>query len=105
LAESAAVGQLLKDFERSGRVVAAICAAPSALQAHGVFAGRHLTSYPSFHGQLASHGSVEPDRVVQDGNLITSQGPGTAFEFALAVVAKLVGKERAMQVREPLLLS
>ncbi|HEX2882636.1 MAG TPA: DJ-1 family glyoxalase III [Polyangiaceae bacterium] len=104
LAESAAVGQLLKDFEHSGRLVGALCAAPTALQAHGVFAGRRMTSYPSFHAQLAAHGAIEQQRVVQDGNLITSQGPGTAFEFALAIVAKLVGADRAAQIEGPLLL-
>jgi protein DJ-1 len=77
---------------------------PTALQAHGVFAGRRMTSYPSFHEQLASHGHVEQARVVQDGNLITSQGPGTAFEFALAIVTRLQGAERAAQVEGPLLL-
>lgn len=104
LAESAAVGQLLKEFASSGRLVAAICAAPTALQAHGVFSGCRMTSYPSFHAALATHGKVEDARVVQDGNLITSQGPGTAFEFALAIVARLAGAEVAAQVKGPLLL-
>jgi protein DJ-1 len=104
LATSAAVGQLLKEFETTGRLVGAICAAPTALQAHRVFTGRRLTSYPSFHAELAAHGKVEDARVVQDGNLITSQGPGTAFEFALAIVARLQGEERAAQVEGPLLL-
>jgi protein DJ-1 len=104
LAESAVVGQLLKDFERSGKLVAALCAAPTVLQAHGVFAGRRMTSFPSFHAELAAHGTIEQRRVVQDGNLITSQGPGTAFEFALAIVAHLKGGEVAAQVEGPLLL-
>jgi protein DJ-1 len=104
LAESATVGQLLTEFERKGKLVAAICAAPTALQAHGVFSGRRLTSYPSFHAALAKHCKVEDARVVQDGNLITSQGPGTAFEFALAIVERLAGAEVAAQVKGPLLL-
>lgn len=104
LAQSSAVGQLLKEYEQSNRIVAAICAAPTALQAHGVFAGRRMTSYPSFHAALAAHGQVEDARVVEDGNLITSQGPGTAFEFALAIVEHLMGMEQAMLVRGPLLL-
>jgi protein DJ-1 len=104
LAESVAVGQLLKEYERTGKLVGAICAAPTALQAHGVFAGRRMTSYPSFHEQLACHGNIEQARVVQDGNLITSQGPGTAFEFALALVSSLQGAEVAAQVEGPLLV-
>jgi protein DJ-1 len=104
LAQSPAVGALLAEREQKGLLVAAICAAPTALQAHGVFAGRRMTSYPSFHGELAAHGKIETDRVVEDGNLITSQGPGTAFEFALALVSRLQGAEVAAQVEGPLLL-
>jgi len=48
LAANAAVGKLLRAQEKSGRVVAAICAAPTALKAHGVAKGRKITSYPSF---------------------------------------------------------
>jgi len=104
LAQSAKVGALLEAGEQQGQLVAAICAAPMALKAHGVFAGRQMTVYPSFEQELAAHGQVVNERVVEDQNLITSQGPGTAFEFALAIVARLQGSERAAQVRKPLLL-
>ena len=48
--------------------------------------------------------SVFQDRVVVDGNVVTSRGPGTCFEFALALVAKLVGQDVADQVKEGALI-
>lgn len=44
------------------------------------------------------------DSVVEDGNIITSRGPGTAFDFALAIVNRLVGKEKATEVASGMLL-
>ncbi len=43
-------------------------------------------------------------RVVVDGNLITSRGPGTAFEFALTLVEKLYGREKADEVAGPMVM-
>ncbi|MBK8254744.1 MAG: DJ-1/PfpI family protein [Polyangiaceae bacterium] len=104
LAESSAVGALLREQEASGKIAAAICAAPTALAAHGVFAGRKLTAYPTVRDRIASHGSVVDDEVVDDRNLVTSQGPGTTFSFALALVEKLAGKATADSVRKGMLL-
>ena len=46
------VGQVLKDQETSGGVLAAVCAAPTALMAHGIAKGKKVTSYPAFKEQL-----------------------------------------------------
>ena len=54
-------------------------------------------------GLLADAGECENSRVLVDGNLITSRGPGTAMEFAVAVVEKLMGSEAAREVAEGLL--
>lgn len=105
LSESTAVGELLRAQEAAGRAVAAICAAPIALARHDVFAGHRLTGYPSVHDEIAKHGELVSASVVQDRNLVTSQGPGTAFAFALALVERLAGKETADQVRKGLLLA
>jgi protein DJ-1 len=103
LCASEEVGRLLREQEGNGLLLAAICAAPSALKAHGVFAGKRMTIYPGMESEIAGHGQVEHDRVVIDGNLITSRGPGTAFEFALAIVERLQGPDVAAMVRAPLL--
>ncbi|XP_023701865.1 protein/nucleic acid deglycase DJ-1 [Cryptotermes secundus] len=91
LAASSEVGLLLQQQEKDGRLVAAICAAPTALQAHNVGFGKSLTSYPSLKEQLQEKYAYKEDSVVVDGNLVTSRGPGTAFDFALAIVDTLLG--------------
>lgn len=103
LADSARVGELLKQHESSGRWVGAICAAPIALEAHGVFRGRNLTSHPSVRELIEDWGEYSEHPVVADGNLITSRGPGTAFAFALRVVGALTDAERMVSVRAPMM--
>lgn len=104
LAESPLVGELLRAQEAAGRTTAAICAAPIALAKHAVYAGHRLTSYPSVHDVVSAHGELVLAPVVIDRNLVTSQGPGTAFAFALALVERLTGEETADNVRKGMLL-
>ncbi len=73
----------------SGRYVAAICAAPIALEAAGILKGRKITSYPGYEEALS--GDYHTDPVVVDGKLITSRGPATALPFAYALVEALEG--------------
>ncbi len=103
LARSKRVGELLRKQESSGRWVGAICAAPVALEAHGVFQGKSLTSHPSVRGMIEDWGSYSEHPVVADGNLITSRGPGTAFAFALRIVGALTNAERMVSVRAPMM--
>jgi protein DJ-1 len=103
LATSPRVGELLEQQESSGRWVGAICAAPIALEAHGVFKDRSLTSHPSVRGMVEDWGKYSEHPVVADGNLITSRGPGTAFAFALRVVGALTNAERMVSVRAPMM--
>jgi protein DJ-1 len=104
LGESAAVGEWLRAQEAAGRTTAAICAAPTALVKHGVHAGYRLTGYPSTQQSLGAHGELVAEAVAIDRNLVTSQGPGTTFAFALSLVERLVGKETADDVRKGMLL-
>lgn len=57
-----------------------------------------MTAHPAFSGKLANQAAVS-QRVVVDGPLTTSRGPGTAFEFALALVKQLYGDAKAQEVR------
>jgi 4-methyl-5(b-hydroxyethyl)-thiazole monophosphate biosynthesis len=82
--------------EKAGGYIGAICAAPIALEAAGVLAGKRATSYPGYALPSAKYSE---DRLVIDGNIVTSRGPGTALEFALAWVGILVGTEKAEQLR------
>ncbi|XP_020297529.1 protein deglycase DJ-1-like [Pseudomyrmex gracilis] len=97
-ASSTELGKLLQDQEKENRVIAAICAAPTALKVHGIGKGKQITAYPSMKNDLAEYYNYLENKVVIDGNLITSKGPATAFAFGLAIVEKLIDKETATKV-------
>lgn len=103
LAESAVVKKILQEQEKSGRLIAAICAAPIALKSHSIGIGKSLTSHSSKTAEM-SEGQYKylEDRVVVDGQLVTSRGPGTAFEFALTIVELMMGKEKADSLVGPM---
>jgi len=94
LAEHEGVQAAIRAFDAPGRLLGAICAAPLALQAAGVLRGRRATCHPAVRGQLTQAETVEA-RVVEAGTIITAAGPGVAFEFALALVARVNGRARA----------
>ncbi len=94
----------LRDFVEAGKLVGAICAGPLVLQAAGVLEGRKVTCHPAVAAHL-TQADRRNERVVQDGNLITSQGPGTAFEFALALITALRGRATADTVAAGLVLA
>jgi len=102
LARDQRVARLLAEMDRAGKLVSAICAAPTVLEAAGLLRGRRATGYPGFELPSAQYSS---ERVVSDGRIVTSRGPGTAIEFALELVARLVGPERASVLRERMLVS
>lgn len=99
------MGSLLRSFEAAGKLIAVICASPSALPVHSVGLGKKVTSHPSVAERLKAGGqySYSEERVVVDRQLITSRAPGTALEFALAIVQNLVGPEKAAAVAAPML--
>jgi 4-methyl-5(b-hydroxyethyl)-thiazole monophosphate biosynthesis len=103
LAENARVQELLRQFKEK-KMVGAMCAAPFALKKAGVL-GEKYTAYPGAVDQIDHPGYVEDQKVVEDGNVMTSQGPGTAVCFGLAIVKRLVGEETAQQIKEWMLLS
>jgi 4-methyl-5(b-hydroxyethyl)-thiazole monophosphate biosynthesis len=59
--------------------------------------GKKATAFPAMCGKLSDQSEVE-NRVVVDGNLITSRGPGTSIEFALVIVEKLFGRDLALEL-------
>jgi len=87
----------VRAFVRDGRPVAAICAGPTVLHAAGVLAKRQVTSHPSVRAEL-TEAIVLDDRVVIDRGIMTSQGPGTAVEFALALIGTLDSADRAAEI-------
>lgn len=105
LGESKRVVDLLRTQNAANRKIGAICAAPAfAPVKAGVLDGKHATCYPSFEKHFDDSTTALEDRVVVDGNVITSRGPGTALEFALALVDELVGEEKADELRSAMLV-
>ena len=93
LRDSELLKQLLHRQANDGRLFGAICAAPAVvLNAHGLLNTKQATCHPAFRDQLAPATAAD-GRVVVDGNCVTSQGPGTALEFALKLVELLFGEE------------
>ena len=91
--------KILREFHKKNKNIAAICAAPSVLGSKGLLAGKRATCYPGFESKLT--GSITADQdVVVDGNIITSKGPGTAMDFSLALISKLVGKDTAKRIAD-----
>lgn len=98
------VQALIKRQHAGGRGLAAICAAPIALGAAGVLKGLRATSYPGFESELIGAKLAE-ERVVRDGNVVTSRGVGTAIDFTLAIVSELRGTKIASNLGSKLLVN
>lgn len=100
LAASDRVIEIARKHFDSGKLVAAICAAPSHVlaEAAGILKGRRATGDPGFNDRLAAAGAiVTNEQVTVDGDIITGRGPGAAMLFALMLTEKLAGKEIADQ--------
>jgi 4-methyl-5(b-hydroxyethyl)-thiazole monophosphate biosynthesis len=102
LREDARAQATIKKAAETGKLLAAVCAAPTALEVAGALRGKRATVYPG--NQLPSAHLVE-ERVVEDGNVITSRGPGTTMAFALKVVERLSGAAVAKTTAERMLFS
>lgn len=104
LNKDARVHAALKRTVEHGKPVAAICAAPIVLAKAGLLKGRRATSYPGFLDKMAlpdveyTGASVE-----SDGPIMTSKGPGTAMDFALAIVERLLGRAKRDDVEKGLM--
>jgi 4-methyl-5(b-hydroxyethyl)-thiazole monophosphate biosynthesis len=80
----------------AGRQLAAICAAPTVLNASGLLEDRRYTAHFSVAAELPQ--IIADRRVVADGNIFTSRGAGTALDFGLLLVEKLVSADKAGEV-------
>ncbi|KAL6626967.1 hypothetical protein ACP70R_030693 [Stipagrostis hirtigluma subsp. patula] len=95
--------KMVKNHAENGGLYGAICAAPAVTLAHwGMLKGLKATCYPSFMEKFTAEVIPVNSRVVVDRNAVTSQGPGTAIEFALALIEQLYGKEKMEEVAGPL---
>jgi len=98
LRDSAPLIDLLRRQKLAGRLYAAICASPAvALRPHGLIDKTKATCFPALQGKL-DPAYVSSERVVVDGNCVTSQGPATAIAFALKLVELLFGPAKAREI-------
>eukprot|EP01113_Clastostelium_recurvatum_P049997 TRINITY_DN9369_c0_g1_i2.p1 TRINITY_DN9369_c0_g1~~TRINITY_DN9369_c0_g1_i2.p1 ORF type:complete len:222 (+),score=40.79 TRINITY_DN9369_c0_g1_i2:99-668(+) len=104
LRDSDVLSSLLKRHHASNGVCAAVCASPAVVFVPlGIIGSKNATCHPNFEDKMPSKAHIH-DRVVVDGNLITSRGPGTSLEFSLKILEVLCGKEAADKVAAPMLL-
>ncbi|MCU0611391.1 MAG: DJ-1/PfpI family protein [Candidatus Eisenbacteria bacterium] len=103
LGESAALGEILRQFHSRGKLIAAICAAPTVLHGLGMLRGMRATSHPSCAAELRDCRYVESP-VVVDRPVITSRGPGTALLCGLTLVACLSGARAALRLAEAMMI-
>ncbi|MBO4965302.1 MAG: DJ-1/PfpI family protein [Muribaculaceae bacterium] len=94
---------LLKQNARRGNI-AAICASPAVVLAQlNLLKGHKATCYPGFENVLGAEVYIDR-KVVEDGNIITGNGPGSSMDFALTIVAKQCGQQKADSIANDLLI-
>ena len=105
LRDSEIVREIVKRFNNDGKIIAAICAAPEALESFNILNGKKCTSYPGFIQDKSKLEYIENEMVVEDGNIITSKGPATAIEFSLSILKKLGYEEEYQEIKEGMMVN
>lgn len=95
--------ELINEFDKKKKLIAAICAAPMVLGGLGILQDKRATCYPGFEPNLTG---AEPtgESVTVDSNITTGRGPGLVFEFALTLVEQIAGRQTRQEVQNGLLL-
>ena len=99
LGNSEAVCRVVRSYYESGRLVAAICGAPTVLAVAGVAKGSKVACHRSVIERMGDY-LCDNESVVEDRNLITGAGAGRSIEFALAIASRLVVSETLLRVRQ-----
>jgi 4-methyl-5(b-hydroxyethyl)-thiazole monophosphate biosynthesis len=95
--------ETIRQFHHDGKWIGAICAAPLTLQAAGILTGKKATCHPGVTARLTSTPRLNKPTVV-DGRIVTSQGAGTTFEFALTMIQLVEGPEKARAIADSIVL-
>lgn len=98
------VQKIIYEFAEKGKLVAAICAAPSVLGEAGLLQGKNATCHPGFEEKLLGANTSTED-VVVDGNIITSRGMGTAIPFALEIIRYFTDDSKVAEICKGLVYS
>lgn len=97
LSEHKGLVELLVEHNKQGKLIGAICAAPSVLGMNGILKGKKATCFPGFEDQLIGAEFVN-ETCVTDQNIVTSKGLGTAIDFSLELITEIKGKEEAVKI-------
>jgi 4-methyl-5(b-hydroxyethyl)-thiazole monophosphate biosynthesis len=104
LKENPLLQALAQGMAQSHKYIAAICAAPAALAYFGLLNDKQVASHPSVQEEIEQYTSnYVHQAVAKDGNIITSQGAGTAIAFALTLVAVLTSQQIADDIKAAIL--
>ena len=97
------LGQMIQDFAKEEKPLAAICAAPLVFGNRGLLQGKKATCYPGFETYLQG-AEYTAALVEKDGNFITGKGPGAAMEFAFAIVEKYCGIDKVNELKQGMMI-
>lgn len=101
LEESGKVQELLDCCAREGKLIGAICAAPSILAHKGLLKGREATVFPNFRKDLEDGGAVLSESYVcKDGQFVTARGMGVSTQFGLKLCEVLASPQKAQEIRK-----
>ena len=97
------LSQMILDFAKEEKPLAAICAAPLVFGNRGLLEGKKATCYPGFETYLKG-AQYTAALVEKDGNFITGKGPGAAMEFAFAIVEKYCGIDKVNELKQGMMI-
>ena len=97
------LSQMIMDFAKEEKPLAAICAAPLVFGNRGLLEGKKATCYPGFETYLKG-AQYTAALVEKDGNFITGKGPGAAMEFAFAIVEKYCGMDKVNELKQGMMI-
>jgi 4-methyl-5(b-hydroxyethyl)-thiazole monophosphate biosynthesis len=95
---------LIRNFNESGKLIASICVGSMPISRSGILKGRKGTTYDLMNGhrrnQMEKMGvNVVDERIVVDGNVITSTGPATSLDVAFMLLEMLTSRENVKEVQ------
>ena len=93
----------IRDFSQKKKWIGAVCAGPLTLQAAGILKGRKVTCHPGVAAKLTTTLRCE-ERTVVDEFIVTSQGAGTTFDFALTLISLIEPGEKAQLIADAIVL-
>ncbi|WP_067139267.1 DJ-1 family glyoxalase III [Oceanivirga salmonicida] len=98
--------QVVKEYNKENKYLAAICAAPSVLAKNGVLNGKNVTAFPSVISDLEkANANVINKGVVVDGKIITGQSAAYSIDFGLTLVETILGKEKRIEIEKSIIRS